>query len=671
MGFWDKILGISSYDPAQRVLSEPYEPFISTGGIPVMDPGSPLNYWTRTDVERFWRSQPNLRKVVGFVARNVASIPLHTHERVSDSERRRITDHILPKTLSRPQPRVGSYRFWESVLSDGLLYDRWAVLKDWQADGSLHLVQLPSWRLYFATDPFRRVSAAAFWVGDTSDLEEAEDGWLPLDLDSLIFDHGYAPRSAGLSPVETLKDILDESAEAVQYRRDVWKNGGRASQYIKRPMEATWTGEQRDRFAAGLRKFLNGGSDSGGMMLLEDGMEAGALPHPLSKDVNDLAGRELSAAEVSSAFYVAPELIGIREGNFSNVDAFRQSLYRDSLGPYITAWEQAVNIGLTDELAGNRNLYVEANVESKLRGSFLEQAAVAQSTVGAPSMTRNEYRALMNQPPIEGGDELVVPLNVLVGGQASPRDSGSQNQTASNSRASSEAKDSSSRRSVKVGPPANHDKKAEQVLAAFFRRQSSAVRSRIGAGSDDWWDSDRWNDELSADVTGLYLLTATAAGKATLEGLGISPDEYDEPRTLAFLKKSARISAESINKATQAAVEDALQVDLDAEDAPSPLDAVGHVFDVAEDSRAIEAAVTVTAFAAGFGSVEAARQRSSGATKTWRTNSGNPRASHAAMNGETVPIDDTFSNGLEYPGGIGAGADEVAGCMCSVTIRTK
>lgn len=665
MGFWSNLLGVDSYDAAQRVLSAPYEPFISTAGIPVMDPGSPLDYWTRADVEEFWRTQPNLRKVIGFVARNVATIPLHTHERVSDTERQRVTDHILPRTLSRPQKHVGAYRFWESVISDGLLYDRWAVMKDWQDDGSLELTQVPSWRLRFRTDTLRRVTGAAFWVGDSADVDSVEDGWVRLDLDNLIFDHGYAPRTAGLSPVETLKDILDEGAESVQYRRDVWKNGGRASQFIKRPMEASWTPEQRNRFVSGLRKFMNGGSESGGMMLLEDSMDVGSIPHPLSKDVNDLQGRELSASEVASAFFVAPELIGIRAGNFSNVDAFRQSLYRDSLGPYITAWEQAVNIGLTDDLAGGRNLYVEANVESKLRGSFQEQAAIMQSATGAPWLARNEARAMQNRPPIEGGDELVVPLNVLVGGQASPRDSGSQNREAAGAAPSVKR----SGVQVKADPPVNHARKAEQVIADFFRRQGNSVRSRVGAGSDDWWDGDRWDEELSNDMSALYLLTATAAGRATLESVGIDPDEYDEPRTMEFLKESARRSASSINEATRDSVAAALQVDLTDENAPSPVDAVGHVFDVAEESRSAQAATTVAAFAAGFGAVEAARQRSRGSTKTWNVNSGNPRSSHAAMAGVTVPVDEDFPNGLPWPGALGAGADENANCQCSLTIN--
>ncbi|WP_020500125.1 hypothetical protein [Sciscionella marina] len=61
-------------------------------------------------------------------------------------------------------------------------------------------------------------------------------------------------------------------------------------------------------------------------------------------------------------------------------------------------------------------------METKLRGSFEEQARVLQSSVGAPWLTRNEARARANLPAVANGDELVTPLNVTEGGSGSPRD---------------------------------------------------------------------------------------------------------------------------------------------------------------------------------------------------------------------------------------------------------
>lgn len=53
--------------------------------------------------------------------------------------------------------------------------------------------------------------------------------------------------------------------------------------------------------------------------------------------------------------------------------------------------------------------------------------------------------------------------------------------------------------------------------------------------------------------------------------------------------------------------------------------------------------------------------------KTWVVTSGRPRDTHGAMDGETVPIDQAFSNGMMYPGE-GGDPKEVANCACTVAI---
>jgi hypothetical protein len=66
---------------------------------------------------------------------------------------------------------------------------------------------------------------------------------------------------------------------------------------------------------------------------------------------------------------------------------------------------------------------VEFNLAEKLRGAFEEQAVQLQTSVGGPYMTRDEARARLNLPHLEGANDLIVPMKVTQGGQASPTDS--------------------------------------------------------------------------------------------------------------------------------------------------------------------------------------------------------------------------------------------------------
>jgi hypothetical protein len=47
------------------------------------------------DYATIWKTQPHVRTVVGFLARNIAQIGLHAFERTSDTDRKRLTDHPL------------------------------------------------------------------------------------------------------------------------------------------------------------------------------------------------------------------------------------------------------------------------------------------------------------------------------------------------------------------------------------------------------------------------------------------------------------------------------------------------------------------------------------------------------------------------------------------------
>ncbi len=660
MGLINRLFGFSS-DAAQRVLPDPYEPFMGYGSIPVADPGVPLFALRDADVQEFWRTQPNVRKVIDFIARNVASIPLHVFDRVSDTDRKRVRDGALADVISQPKDRQGAYRFWHGVLSDGLLFDKWAVLKNPRPDGSLELLQIPSWRLRFVTNGLREVEAITFWVGSMLAEDGDVEGWRSLDLDALIFDHGYAPLSAGLSPIDTLRDVLDESAEAVRYRRQLWENGARTPAWIERPAEATWSLEARNKFAQSFRAAYTGdGENAGGVPLLEDGMKLHDMKSFTPQDAQDLEGRRLTAIEVAAAFHVAPELVGARQGNHASIDAFRQMLYRDSLGPYITAWEQSVNAMLTPDLVDGRNLYVEASIESKLRGSFQEQAQIMQSATGAPWLTRNEARSKQNLPRVEGGDELVVPLNVLIGGQASPNDSGTQNLR------SGPVQLKSAGVRIKAVGREQDAKAAAAVVGKFFKRQRREVLSSLGSKDAEWWDEERWDDELTDDLLKLALRVSEEVAHETLDALGVEAGEYSVPQTKAFLLAVAAQRAKMINATTRGQVQAALDDDL-GEDAEGSTPA--GVFDLAESSRSEQAGMTLATTLAGFAVTEAVKQLNRPrTTKMWLVTSGNPRSSHAAMNGETVPIGSTFSNGAEWPGDSALDVDEVAGCQCGVEV---
>lgn len=615
--------------------------------------------------ERLWRTQPHLRTVVSFVARNIAQLGLHTFERVSETDRRRLRDGAVARVLSRPNPTMTGHELIYGLVADYKLYDVaiWLVAQDPDAPAGWTIWPLsPSW----VTSTGGGSAWAPAWV-------EVQRPGAPrpvrIDAADLLIFHGWNPGNpaTGSSPVDALRGVLAEQIHANAYRQQVWERGGRVGTVLVRPKEAPeWSEPARERFARDWKSKWTGlnGPKAGGTPILEDGMDLKRIGFSAKED-EWVEGAKLSLSTVASVYHINPTMVGVLDNaNFSNVREFRRMLYGDSLGPDLAMIEDRINTFLVPRLDPRDGVYVEFNIAEKMQGSFEEQTAALSSSIGRPWMTANEGRALLNMPSLDGdADALVTPLNVLVGGQASPRDSAPKQAITSESKAPT----LSLAPGAKARAPQTYEAKAAEVLSRFFKRQRAVVLSALGAKADaGWWDADRWDSELSDDLYALALSTAKQVSAEVLDRIGFAPDAYDEGRTLNFLRAVADSRAGMINSTTRDQIQAALDGDLD-EGAEGSTPA--GVFEVAESSRVPSAAAALVTTFSAFATTEAAKQVAGDrATKTWVVNSGNPRASHAAMNGETVPIDDLFSNGLNWPGDPSMGADEVAGCMCGVEV---
>lgn len=362
-----------------------------------------------------WKQQPQVRTVVSFLARNIAQLGLHVFRRVSDIDRERAVDHPVSQLLARPNPYTTTYRFVESLVSDMAIFDNayWLKIKP-KDDQDAGLIRL---------DPTQvEVKGDSPYVAEA--YKVAKQVFKPEDV---VHFHGYNPADArvGVSPMETLRVILAEDYQAALFREQLWRNQARMSGYLERPAGAPeWSPLGKERFRAQWQAQYSGAGDrAGGTPILEDGMRY--VPAATSpRDAQYIEARKLTREEVTAAYHIPLTMVGLLDNaTYSNITQQHKIMYQDTFGPLLTMIQQEIGLQLLPDFGDTEDLYVEFNIAEKLRGSFEEQAAQLQTAVGGPYMTRNEARARLNLPQTEDGDELITPLNVLTGGQASPTDS--------------------------------------------------------------------------------------------------------------------------------------------------------------------------------------------------------------------------------------------------------
>jgi HK97 family phage portal protein len=288
--------------------------------------GSWIDRMSAATYAYIYRTQPNVRKVIDFIARNIAQVGLHAYRRVSDLDRERLSGHDVLQWLDQPNGGTSRYRLFDALMKDIGIYFNAYWLKVRKPDGAIGLVRLPPEQM-----------TVEGWLVPSGYVWTLPDGRrMPLPLDAVVYFGGYDPHNPlmGLSPLETLRQVLAEDAAQTAYRADYWRKGSRIDGVVTRPIGAPkWTLDQKQMFREQWQSKYVGGAVT--TVVLDEGMDY--TPNAFNaRDSEFTATRKLTAEEVVSAYHVPLTLVGILEhGTFSNMKEQHKQLYQDCLGPWL------------------------------------------------------------------------------------------------------------------------------------------------------------------------------------------------------------------------------------------------------------------------------------------------------------------------------------------------
>ena len=352
-----------------------------------------------------YATQPAVRSVVDFIARNASQLsPPKLYKRKGDTERERMSDHAAQKLLAYPDGRTPGDSFFYRVFTDYLIWDNAFIVKFRPTGGDLLLLRLPPNGVTVAGGRF---TPETYYVWN--EYGEA----LRVAPENMIHWFGYHPDDPlrGLSKLETLRQELATDRAVQETMVELAKNGSKSG-YIERPIDAPMASQEDLLRIAELWKAGKLKGDP----ILDEGMkyvQSGVTP----KDADVIAARRFTKEEVAAQYGVPPAAMGVGDADPSEQ---RKLVYADVLPPYCNPLACMLNIGLLQQEFNASDLYFEFDLNEKLRGDISERFSQYTAAAGAPWLLRNEIRAKENLPPIEGGDELILPLNVAKEGEDSP-----------------------------------------------------------------------------------------------------------------------------------------------------------------------------------------------------------------------------------------------------------
>jgi HK97 family phage portal protein len=336
-------------------------------------------------------------RAVGLVSRSAAAVPWTLHK-----GRARVAAHPLLDLLHRPNPGQGGAELFAALYGFHLIAGNSYLEAVRPRDGAP--------KELWALRPDRmRVVPGAHGVPEsyryTVDGQSVDFPVDPLTGQARVLhaktfhplDDWY-----GMSPLEAAAVSIDQHNDAAKWNATLLQSSGRPSgALVYRPPHPESSDalsiEQRAALKDELDRFFTGAGNAGKPLVLEGGLDWREMSMS-PKDMDWLAGKDVSAREIALAFHVPPQLIGI-EGSmtFANMEQARLALFDDAVLPLLDHFRDALNNWLAPMFGDDLSLgYDLDHVEALAPRREKVWARVA----AADFLTVDEKRAAVGLGPL-------------------------------------------------------------------------------------------------------------------------------------------------------------------------------------------------------------------------------------------------------------------------------
>jgi HK97 family phage portal protein len=214
------------------------------------------------------------------------------------------------------------------------------------------------------------------------------------------------------SVLSFMREAFAVQLAMMEFANQTWKRGPRHTGVILRPSTAPrWTDKAQENFRKAVDEYMGEGERAGRPMLLQDGMTWANSGFSLT-DFEFLGQLQHGVADVCRAYRVPQHKIQelLRSTN-NNIEQQSVDYVVDSLLGWAVRWEQAYRAQLLSE-----PFVAEHNLDGLQRGDYKGRAEGNAIYVSLGVRSRNEVREDQGWNPVDGGDDMLVPLNMNIPG---------------------------------------------------------------------------------------------------------------------------------------------------------------------------------------------------------------------------------------------------------------
>lgn len=344
---------------------------------------------------------------VQLIAGTIASLPLMVYRTGGDGIRRVAKDHPLYFVLhDSPNFDQTAVDFWEVMAASIELYgNAYALMERRSSD-----------RVLTSLTPIRP---------DIMKVRRRDDGDLEYEWtdngrrivksgdDVLHIRGSFGDALGGVSTLSLCRNVFDDAMASESAAGSMFRNGVNPSGILSTPESVRLSPEQRAELEKKLVEKYQGSIRSGRPMVLDNGLKWEQLSiNP--QDAQMLESRKFSGEQICRIFGVPPAMVGFGDkasnwGTGKEVDVL--GFQKFALRKRLKRIEQSVLkqlVPLSERRA--QGITIEFNLDGLLRGDTESRYDAYEKAIRMGIKTRNECRALENDPPVEGGDVITVQM---------------------------------------------------------------------------------------------------------------------------------------------------------------------------------------------------------------------------------------------------------------------
>ena len=341
---------------------------------------------------------------VKVIAETLGALPILVYQRREDGGKDRATQHPLFKLLRyRPNPLKMTGQELREVMTAAVLLwgNAYAQIVRNSAHEPIGLYPMHPGRVT------PRVEAGAV----VYDIRQDSGVIRTLASEEVLHIKGFSTGGlTGQSVISAMRQAISMGMTLENYAANFFEGGAFPAGVLE--YEGGLDAAAKENLRTSWERLFGGRNRGKKTAVLEAGVKWKGMGIP-QQDAQFLETRRFQVEEIARAFRVPPHMIAdLSRSTNNNIEQQSQEFVTYCLTPWLTRWEQSIARDLIDD-AERETVFVEFLLDALLRGDTTTRYSAYSVGVQNGFLTRNEVRLRENLNPVDGGNELLVPVNMI------------------------------------------------------------------------------------------------------------------------------------------------------------------------------------------------------------------------------------------------------------------